>query len=90
MYMSYCKFEGTFAELRVCLNDVEEHVNEDAEYEISDREIGQFRQMVSYFHEFLQDQELITEDGELDEDRLNEIAEAMAKSHTEDDDDDVF
>lgn len=84
MYMSYCKFEGTFAELRVCLNDVEDHVNEEAEYAVSEREIESFRDMVHYFHEFMQNQELITEDGKLDEDELDKVCKSMEKSYSED------
>ena len=49
MYMSYCRFEGTLAELRACMSEVYDHVNEEAEYEVSDREINYFRQMVEIF-----------------------------------------
>lgn len=83
MYMSYCRFEGTYAELRTCLNDVEEHVNQEAEYEVSDEEIQNFRNMVEYFHDFLCNMELLDEDGNLDIDALDEVCEAMAKSYDE-------
>lgn len=83
MYMSYCKFEGTYSDLRACLNDVEEHVEEYAEYETSSREIQWFRNMVELFHEFLCDQSLLDEDGGLDTDVLDTICEKMAKSYCE-------
>ena len=83
MYMSYCKFEGTYAELRACIDDVKEHTNEEAAYEVSYREIQNFREMVRYFYSFLCDQELLTEDGNLDDARLDEVCEAMSKSYTE-------
>ena len=86
-YMGYCKYEGTYSELRRCLNDAEEHVNEEAEYEVSNREIQWFRNMVELFHEFLCDQELMDEDGNLEMDRLDEICEAMAKSYDEEEED---
>ena len=55
MYMSYCRYEGTAAELNVCLEDVREHVYEEAEYEVSDREITNFKHLVTRFHEFMQE-----------------------------------
>ena len=83
MYMSYCRYEGTYSELRSCLSDVEEHVNEEAEYEVSDREIQWFRNMVELFHEFLCEQELMDEDGNLDMNALDKVCEAMAKRYDE-------
>ena len=87
MYMSYCRFEGTLDELRVCLNDVDEHVNGEAEYEVSDREINQFRNMIEYFVGWLNDQALLDEDGCLDYDELDQVCEAMAKKCEVEDDD---
>lgn len=86
-YMSYCRYEGTYSELRACLNDVEEHVNEEAEYEVSDHEIQHFRNMVEYFHDFLCNMELLDEDGNLDDDALDAVCEAMAKSHEPEEED---
>ena len=83
MYMSYCRFEGTYCELRAYLNDVEEHVNEEAEYEVSDHEIQQFRNMVEYFHDFLCNMELLDEDGNLDMDAIDSVCETMKKSYGE-------
>lgn len=87
MYMSYCKYEGTYSELRACLNDAEEHVNEEAEYEVSAREIQWFRNMVELFHEFLCDQELMDEDGNLDMEQLDKVCKSMAKSYVDDEGD---
>ena len=81
MNMSYCRQENTYAALRECLDDVCQHVNEEAEYEVSDREIREFRNMVKYFHSFLCDMELLDEDGNLDKEALDEVCEAMAKCY---------
>ena len=81
--MSYCRQENTYAALREALADVEEHVNKEAEYEVSDREIGKFRDMVEFFHEFLCDMELLDKDGDLDYEALDSVCEAMAKSYKE-------
>lgn len=87
-YMSYCRFEGTYHELRACLSDVEEHVNEEAEYKVSEREIQEFRNMVEYFHDFLCEQELLDEDGNLDWDAIENVCEAMGKSYSQDNEED--
>ena len=86
MYMSYCRYEGTLSELRACMADVEEHVNEEAEYEVSDREITCFKTLITEIHEFMQNMELIDCEGELDYDELDRVCEAMAKrfNHEED------
>ena len=81
MYMSYCKYEGTYYELSHCLRDAEEHINEEAEYEVSEGEIQHFRNMVELFSEFLHDNELLDEDGNLDYYALDKACEAMSKSH---------
>lgn len=85
MYMSYCRYEGTAAELNVCLEDVKEHVYEEAEYEVSDREITNFKQMVTRFHEFMQEMDLINEYGELNHEELDRICLAMAKGYEQED-----
>ena len=87
MNMSYCRQENTYAALRECLCDVEEHVNEEAPYEVSRREIREFRNMVEYFHEFLCNMELLDEDGNLDNEALDRVCEAMAKSYDEEEED---
>lgn len=80
MYMSYCRYEGTYSELQACLSDAEEHINEEAEEAVSGREILYFQNMVELFHEFLCVQDLLDEFGDLKMDRLDEICEAMSKA----------
>lgn len=82
-YMSYCKFEGTLSELRSCMNTVEEHVNEEAEYEVSDQEIRCFRDIAIEFNNFMHDMGLMDDEGYIDDDALDEVCEAMAKSYNE-------
>lgn len=80
MYMSYCRFEGTKHELNACINDVEDHVMEEAEYEISESEIACFRTMVMNFVDFLNDMAIT--DAEIDMEALDEVCEAMKKRYT--------
>lgn len=87
MYMSYCRFEGTLAEMRACISDVEEHINEEAQYEVSEREIESFKRMVLEFNVFLQDNVLLDEYGNLDDDQLDKICDTMRKSYNEEDED---
>lgn len=79
-YMSYCRFEGTRHELSICLNEVQEHIDEAAEYEVSRNEIEHFKNMVQNFVWFLQDNLLLDEEGNLDEEELENVCEKMAKS----------
>ena len=81
MYMSYCRFEGTRQELRACLNDVDEHVNGEAEYKVSESEIGHFENMIRDFVDWLHDMELLDEEGYLDDDALNEVLDSMNKAN---------
>ena len=85
MYMSYCRFEGTHDELRACLADVDEHVNEEAGEKVSDREIQHFRNMIEYFVGWLNDQALLDEDGCLNYEELDQVCEAMGKAYGEED-----
>lgn len=85
MYMSYCRFEGTLHEFIACKNDVMEHLQGEAEYKVSDEEIRNFRHLVDRMVEFLvYDTCLINEDGELDEDQLDLVCEAMSREYSED------
>ena len=59
MYMSYCRFEGTLAEMRACMQDVEDHANGEAGEAVSDREIRSFRNMVDEFVGFLRDMAIL-------------------------------
>lgn len=83
MYMSYCRFEGTRHELAACLDVVEEHINEEAEYTVSDREICDFKRMVRMFVDFMHEQDLLDAEGELDQDALDRMCLAMAESYGE-------
>lgn len=81
MFMSYCRFEGTNSELVKCLADVEEHIYGEASYKVSDNEIEYFKKMTVEFFDFLKDNYLVTQDGELDGIVLDRICEAMAKAY---------
>lgn len=83
MYMSYCRFEGTRMELNRCMNEVQDHINESAEYEVSKNEIEQFKQMVYEFVGFLYDNAILDTYGEINEETLDEVCESMAKSFAE-------
>lgn len=85
MYMSYCRYEGTYNELRRCLHDAQEHIDEEAEYDVSEDEIQHFRNMVELFHEFLRDNSLMDCDGRLDWTAIDAVCEAMKKSYDEED-----
>lgn len=83
MYMSYCRFEGTQMELNACLGEVYDHLNEEAEYEVyevSEREIDCFREMIYDFINFLNDTEILDENGEVNEEMLDDVCDAMRKS----------
>lgn len=82
MYMSYCRYEGTYSELQSCIYEAEEHIYEEAEYPVSDREIGYFKRMVMDFGTFLRDNELINSYGDIDREVLEEICEKMKKSYS--------
>ena len=82
-YMSYCRFEGTRQELKICLNVVEEHVYEEAEYEVSEREINHFKAMVKEFHDFMYEMNLLDENGDLNQNQLETICEQMAMAYEE-------
>lgn len=84
MYMSYCRFEGTRRELAACLNEVTDHVNEEAEYEVSDPEIRHFKNMIVNFVDFLHDMCLLDDEGYLDREELDKVCQVMAKSYRED------
>ena len=85
MYMSYCRFEGASAELRACYDTVYEHIYEEANDTVSDREIKCFKQMVMEMVEFLQTTELIDGEGNLDKNILEMTCEAMAHKYQQED-----
>ena len=86
MYMSYCRFEGTRYELQKCLDEAQEHFNGEAEYPVSDREINEFRLMVSEFFDFLADNRLIDNYGDFRYKKFDTLCETL-RERSEDDDD---
>ena len=90
MYMSYCRFEGTSMELAACLREVDDHVNGEAEHEVSEREIQHFKNMVFNFVDFLHDNCLLDEDGDVDRNELEKVCELMAKSWDVDEEGDGY
>ena len=80
MYMSYCRMEGTHAELKACFNDVEEHIYEEAERRISESEIQHFRGMVFEFYDFLSENDLLDNEGNLKKGEFNELCEKLKKT----------
>lgn len=83
MYMSYCRFEGTRQELGSCMGVVIDHINEESQYAVSDREILMFKCLVRDFVEFLQESEILDEHGEIDETVLELVSDKMAEGHGE-------
>lgn len=83
MYMSYCRFEGTLAELRACLWSVEEHADGNAEFPVSDREINCYNDMVAAFFNHMQEMGYIDWDVTLDLDALQQVSEQMRKGEEE-------
>lgn len=85
MYMSYCRFEGTRAEINACLNAVEEHVNGEADFPVSGNETNNFQHMVRDFVDWLHDMALLDDEGYLDEDALNDVCDDMMKTREDED-----
>lgn len=83
-YMSYCKFEGTRTELQSCIGTVCEHIDGVADYEVSQREIRYFKRIVEDMAEFFRDNNLLDEDGYVNEDELETICDLMARGCEED------
>lgn len=81
MYMSYCRFEGTCQEMKACLNEVDDHIYEEAEYDVSENEIRNFRNMMVHIADWMAEQELLDEYGEINHERLDEICEQMRHSY---------
>lgn len=76
-YMSYCRYEGTYQELRICLDNAEEHINGEAEYEVSESEIEFFHRMVTEFTDWMKENGILDDDVEIDEESLGNICSAM-------------
>ena len=85
MYMSYCRYEGTLQELRACIADVEDHVNQEAEWPVRDREVEAFRNLVHEMHEFMVNVEILDSYGDIDEESLDCVCKLMKEgSHGDD------
>ena len=85
MNMSYCRYENTLHDVKDCLSNTIDHVNEEAKYSVSEREINCFRSMVKEFYDFMITCGLIDEDTPLDEEQLDEVCFLMEKGNNEDD-----
>lgn len=77
MYMSYCRFEGTKNELRACLENVQEHIEDIAEYSVSDMEIESFQDICEEMFYFLKDNCIINDDAYIDWDELEKVCNKM-------------
>ena len=66
------------------MNAVEEHVNGEAEYPVSENEVNNFQQMVQDFVGWLHDMALLDDEGYLNEDALNEVRDDMMKAREDD------
>lgn len=87
MFMSYCMFEGTYKELQRCLYEVDDHIGYGAEYSVSDDEIDYFKKMVEMFHDFMRENSIIDENGDLDPYALDSVCEDMRHGCEEDEED---
>jgi len=85
MNMSYCRWRNTLNDLRDCINDATDHINEEAEYKVSPEEINAFKNMMYEAYEFMAyTAGIIGSDGELDDDALERACEALGKEWSED------
>lgn len=75
-------------ELNACLADAEEHMNGEAEYEVSNSEIHHFERMVEDLVDWLHDMCLLDDDGNLDRDELKKLTDAMRHGVEYDEDED--
>lgn len=71
-------------ELQACFDAVNDHVNGEAEYAISDREIYNFKRMVGDIAEFLRENDLLDEDGEINQTALDDACAAMERGEEDD------
>ena len=71
-------------ELQACFEAVEEHVNSEAEYGISEREIYNFKRMIGDIAEFLYNFDLLDENGEINQTALDDVCEAMERGGEDD------
>lgn len=66
--MSYCMFRNTLSDLDECINSLNE-----GDSNLSQEESSALRQMITNFHSFLVDNELLDEDGDLNEEALDDF-----------------
>ena len=85
MYMSYCKFEGTYRELTVCLEDVQAHIDECAMYSVSEREIQYFKRIIEEVVEFMYNNDILDDNGNINDDVFNDVLKTMEKEYDYDD-----
>lgn len=71
-------------ELQACFEAVEEHVNGEAEYPISEREIHNFKRMIGDIAEFLYNNDLLHENGEINQTALDDVCTAMERGEEDD------
>lgn len=71
-------------ELQACFEAVEEHVNGEAEYSISEREIYNFKRMIGDIAEFLYNNDLLDENGEINQTALDDVCAAMERGEEDD------
>lgn len=64
-------------ELQSCFDTVNDHVNGDADCAISEREIYNFKRMIDEIAEFLRENDLLDEDGEINQTALDDICNFM-------------
>lgn len=88
MNMSYCRYTNTLGDLRDCINDVVDHVNEEAKYPVSKSEIDCFRRMVKEFYQLLDFCCVINDDGTLNEEELDDVCFRMEQGYDVGDDED--
>ena len=78
MNMSYCRYRNTLTDMRDCINDAVEHINEEAEWVVDDDEIKAFRTIVKEMFEFMKFCEVIDFENEcINEEELDECCFRM-------------
>lgn len=85
MYMSYCRFEGTKHELDACLSVADEAIMGEAEYPVSEDETAYFKLMIENVLDFLQENDVISDEINYDEDKLYDIMRLMERGRADED-----
>ena len=73
MYMSYCRNEGTYHEITACIDAAQEIIDSDStdRSTMSDREAHYFVEILRTVQNFLIENELLDEFGDLGEEKLD-------------------